>query len=95
MAQQSRCRGIHARCRALLSDGQHAEDSCREAVDRLSRTRLRPDPARAHLLYGEWLRREARRADARALLRAAHDMSVARSCWSRWAGTRWRCCPLP
>ncbi len=51
--------GIHARCRALLSDSQHAEDSYREAADRLSRTRLRPELARAHLLYGEWLRREA------------------------------------
>ena len=69
--------GIYARCRALLRDGQHAEDSYREAVDRLSRTRLRPDLARAHLLHGEWLRCEARRTDARAQLRAAHDMFAA------------------
>ena len=52
--------GIYARCRALLSDGQDADDSYREAMDRLSRTRLRPELARAHLLYGEWLRRERR-----------------------------------
>jgi DNA-binding CsgD family transcriptional regulator len=66
--------GIHARCRALLSDGQDAEDGYREATGRLGRTGFRPELARAHLLYGEWLRREGRRADARAQLRTAHDM---------------------
>ena len=69
--------GIYARCRALLSDGQAAEGSYREAVSRLSRTRLRPELARAHLLYGEWLRRERRRAEARAQLRTAHEMFAA------------------
>jgi DNA-binding CsgD family transcriptional regulator len=66
--------GIYARCRALLSDGQDAEDWYREAVRRLSRTGFWPELARAHLLYGEWLRRERRRADARAQLRTAYDM---------------------
>jgi len=65
--------GIQARCRALLSEGRGAEDRYREAIDRLGRTRLRPELARARLLYGEWLRRENRRVDARAELRAAHD----------------------
>ena len=66
--------GIHARCRALLSDGQDAEGWYHEAVGRLSRTAFRSELARAHLLYGEWLRRERRRAEARAQLRTAHEM---------------------
>jgi DNA-binding CsgD family transcriptional regulator len=66
--------GIQARIRAFLSDGEAAERLYRESIDRLGRTRLRAELARSHLLYGEWLRRERRRADAREQLRTAYGM---------------------
>jgi DNA-binding CsgD family transcriptional regulator len=67
-------RGIEARVRALSSDGRAADALFREALERLGRTRLRIELARTHLLYGEWLRREQRRVDARTQLRAAYEM---------------------
>jgi DNA-binding CsgD family transcriptional regulator len=66
--------GVEARSQALVSQGTAAESSYREAVGHLEPTRLRLDLARTHLLFGEWLRREGRRLDARAELRAAHEM---------------------
>jgi DNA-binding CsgD family transcriptional regulator len=66
--------GLEARCRALVSDGDAAEACYREAIERLGRAGTRPDLARAHLLYGEWLRREARRTDSREQLRRVHEL---------------------
>jgi DNA-binding CsgD family transcriptional regulator len=67
-------RGIEARSRALVSRGEEAGDLYREAIDRLTQTGLRPDLARTHLLYGEWLRREGQRVSARQHLRTAYEM---------------------
>jgi DNA-binding CsgD family transcriptional regulator/tetratricopeptide (TPR) repeat protein len=73
VARTDSARGIEARCRALMSGGTDAERLYREAVDRLGRSRLRPEFVRAHLLYGEWLRRQGRRVEARDHLRSAFN----------------------
>jgi len=96
--------GIEARSRALLSDRRSAEALYREAIERLERTRIHAELARARLLYGERLRREQRRVDAREQLRSAHEMFTTRapkgspsapasSCWPRarrCASAPWR-----
>jgi DNA-binding CsgD family transcriptional regulator len=66
--------GIAARCRAVADEGDAADGLYQEAIERLGRTRLRPDLARAHLLYGEWLRRDNHRVKARTHLQKAHDL---------------------
>ena len=66
--------GIEARSRALLDEGEGAEDHYLEATERLGRCRIKVHLARAHLLYGEWLRRQNRRIDARETLRTAHEL---------------------
>jgi ATP/maltotriose-dependent transcriptional regulator MalT len=66
--------GIEARCRALVAEGGDAEPSYREAIEKLDRAGVRTELARAHLLYGEWLRRAGRLAEARERLRAAEEM---------------------
>jgi len=70
-------KGLEARSRALLSAGRDADHWYAEAVERLGRTPLRPELARARLLYGEWLRRENRRIDARHQLHAAYELFTA------------------
>jgi DNA-binding CsgD family transcriptional regulator len=77
--------GIEARSRALLSEGEAAERYYGEAISRLGRSRRRPQLARAHLLYGEWLRRERRRREARDELRTALEMFEA-MCMEAFAG---------
>jgi DNA-binding CsgD family transcriptional regulator len=69
--------GIAARVRALAGTGDAAEDAYRESIERLARTRVRVELARAQLLYGEWLRRAGRRVDAREQLRVAHEALAA------------------
>jgi hypothetical protein len=64
--------GVEARSRALLSEGETADRLYREAIERFGRTRMRAELARARLVYGEWLRRENRRIDAREQLRASY-----------------------
>ena len=66
--------GVVSRSGALFAEGPQAEDLYVEAIDRLGRTRINVELARAHLLYGEWLRRERRRMDARVELRGAHEL---------------------
>ena len=65
--------GLQVRSLALLAEGRAADRSYAEALERLGTTRLRLELARTRLLYGEWLRREGRRVDAREQLRPAHE----------------------
>jgi DNA-binding CsgD family transcriptional regulator len=69
--------GVEARSRALLTDGESADPLYLEAIERLGRTRMRAELARAHLVYGEWLRRENHRTEAREQLRSAYQMLTA------------------
>ena len=66
--------GVEARVRGLLSEGEVADSLYRESIERLGRTRVRVELARTHLVYGEWLRRERRRIDAREQLRTAYEL---------------------
>jgi DNA-binding CsgD family transcriptional regulator len=74
--------GIEARCRALLSSGEAADNYYLESIGHLARTRVRSEVGRAHLLYGEWLHRQGRSTDARAQLRTAYEMLDAMGMWA-------------
>jgi DNA-binding CsgD family transcriptional regulator len=76
--------GMQSRCRALVSAGAEAEELYCEAIRHLAQTRARVEHARTRLLYGEWLRREGRRIDARTELRGAHETFAARG-WEAFA----------
>jgi DNA-binding CsgD family transcriptional regulator len=69
--------GVSARCHALLATGAEVEERFRESAERLARTRIRTEEARTHLLFGEWLSRVGRQAQARGRLRTAYDMFIA------------------
>jgi DNA-binding CsgD family transcriptional regulator len=70
-------RGMAARSHALISEGDTADELYREAIERFGRTRMAIHLARARLVYGEWLRRQNRRVDARAQLKLAHEALTA------------------
>jgi hypothetical protein len=86
--------GIEARSRALLSDGPAAEILYQESITRLARTRLRPDLARAHLLFGEWLRRALRRGGARTSCVPLTPCSMP-SAWTHSPAVPAASCALP
>jgi ATP/maltotriose-dependent transcriptional regulator MalT len=80
--------GVATRGRALITEGAVADGLYREAIERLGRCRLVPERARAHLLYGEWLRRQGRRVDAREQLRTANDLLADIGMWAFAARAR-------
>jgi DNA-binding CsgD family transcriptional regulator len=69
--------GVEARSRAMVASGEDAEQFYQDALDQFGRTQLRPELAHSHLVYGEWLRREGRRVDAREQLRTAYELCTA------------------